>query len=58
MKYEIPQMLKSGGGSIVNTASGAGLVGVEQLSAYNASKHGAVGLTKTAALEFAQRISG
>jgi len=58
MKYEIPQMRKSGGGSIVNTASGAGLVGVEQLSAYNASKHGVVGLTKTAALEFAQRISG
>jgi NAD(P)-dependent dehydrogenase (short-subunit alcohol dehydrogenase family) len=55
MKYEIPQMRKSGGGSIVNTASGAGLVGVEQLSAYNASKHGVVGLTKTAALEFAQK---
>src|SRR5712671_1644066 len=55
MKYEIPQMLKNGGGSIVNTASGAGLVGVEQLSAYNASKHGVVGLTKTAALEFAQK---
>jgi NAD(P)-dependent dehydrogenase (short-subunit alcohol dehydrogenase family) len=55
MKYEIPQMLKNGGGSIVNTASGAGLVGVAQLSAYNASKHGVVGLTKTAALEFAQK---
>jgi NAD(P)-dependent dehydrogenase (short-subunit alcohol dehydrogenase family) len=55
MKYEIPQMLKSGGGAIVNTASGAGLVGVAQLSAYNASKHGVVGLTKTAALEFAQK---
>jgi NAD(P)-dependent dehydrogenase (short-subunit alcohol dehydrogenase family) len=55
MKYEIPQMLKSGGDSIVNTASGAGLVGVEQLSAYKASKHGVVGLTKTAALEFAQK---
>jgi NAD(P)-dependent dehydrogenase (short-subunit alcohol dehydrogenase family) len=55
MKYEIPQMLKKGGGSIVNTTSGAGLVGVEQLSAYNASKHGVVGLTKTAALEFAQK---
>jgi NAD(P)-dependent dehydrogenase (short-subunit alcohol dehydrogenase family) len=55
MKYEIPQMLKNGGGSIVNTASGAGLVGVEQLSAYNASKHGVVGLTKTAALEYAQK---
>ena len=55
MKYEIPQMLKNGGGAIVNTASGAGLVGVAQLSAYNASKHGVVGLTKTAALEFAQK---
>jgi NAD(P)-dependent dehydrogenase (short-subunit alcohol dehydrogenase family) len=55
MKYEIPQMVKNGGGAIVNTASGAGLVGVAQLSAYNASKHGVVGLTKTAALEFAQK---
>jgi len=55
MKYEIPQMLKTGGGSIVNTASGAGLVGVPMLSAYSASKHGVVGLTKTAALEFAQK---
>ena len=55
MKYEIAQMLKQGGGAIVNTASGAGLVGVEMLSAYNASKHGVVGLTKTAALEFAQK---
>jgi NAD(P)-dependent dehydrogenase (short-subunit alcohol dehydrogenase family) len=55
MKYEIPQMLKSGRGAIVNTASGAGLVGVAQLSAYNASKHGVIGLTKTAALEFAQK---
>lgn len=55
MKYEIPQMLKNGGGAIVNTASGAGLVGVPLLSAYNASKHGVVGLTKTAALEYAQK---
>ena len=55
MKYEISQMLKSGGGAIVNTASGAGLVGVPMLSAYNASKHGVVGLTKTAALEYAQK---
>lgn len=55
MKYEIPQMLKQGGGAIVNTSSGAGLVGVEGLSAYNASKHGVVGLTRTAALEFAQK---
>lgn len=55
MKYEIPQMLKQGGGVIVNTASIAGLVGFEGLPAYNASKHGVIGLTKTAALEFAQK---
>jgi len=55
MKYEIPQMLKQGGGTIVNTASVAGLVGFERLPAYNASKHGVVGLTRTAALEFAQK---
>ncbi len=54
MKYEIPQMLKQGGGSIVNTASGAGLAGAQLLSAYVASKHGVVGLTKTAALEYAK----
>jgi NAD(P)-dependent dehydrogenase (short-subunit alcohol dehydrogenase family) len=55
MKYQIPQMLKQGGGTIVNTASIAGLVGLEGLSAYNASKHGVIGLTKTAALEFATK---
>jgi len=55
MKYEIPQMLKQGGGSIVNTASVAGLVGFERLPAYNASKHGVVGLTRTAALEYAAK---
>jgi NAD(P)-dependent dehydrogenase (short-subunit alcohol dehydrogenase family) len=54
MKYEIAQMLQQGGGAIVNTASGAGLVGVVGLSAYVASKHGVVGLTKTAALEYAK----
>jgi NAD(P)-dependent dehydrogenase (short-subunit alcohol dehydrogenase family) len=55
MKYEIPQMLKQGGGSIVNTASIAGLVGFEGLPAYNASKHGVIGLTRTAALEYATK---
>jgi NAD(P)-dependent dehydrogenase (short-subunit alcohol dehydrogenase family) len=55
MKYEIQQMLKQGGGSIVNTASVAGLVGIERLPAYNASKHGVVGLTRTAALEYATK---
>jgi NAD(P)-dependent dehydrogenase (short-subunit alcohol dehydrogenase family) len=54
MKYEIPQMLKQGGGAIVNTASGAGLVGIAGGGAYVASKHGVVGLTKTAALEYAK----
>jgi NAD(P)-dependent dehydrogenase (short-subunit alcohol dehydrogenase family) len=55
MKYEIPQMLKNGGGAIVNTASVLGLVGIEGAAAYNAAKHGVVGLTKTAALEYAQK---
>ncbi len=54
MKYEIPQMLKQGGGAIVNTASVAGLVGFRNLVAYNASKGGVVLMTKTAALEYAQ----
>src|SRR5215471_15735212 len=55
MKYEIPQMLKQGGGSIVNTASVAGLVGGAGAPAYHASKHGVVGLTRTTALEYAAK---
>ena len=54
LKHEIPQMLQQGSGSIVNTASGAGLVGSRQMSAYVASKHAVVGLTKAAALEYAR----
>ena len=55
LKYEIAQMLEQGGGAIVNTASTAGLVGSGSgLSAYVAAKHGVVGLTKTAALEYAK----
>lgn len=55
MRYEITHMLTQGGGAIVNTASVAGLVGLPYASAYVASKHGVVGLTKTAALEYAQQ---
>lgn len=55
MRYEIPQMLRQGGGVIVNTASVAGLVGFANLPAYVASKHGIAGLTKTAALEYAEQ---
>jgi NAD(P)-dependent dehydrogenase (short-subunit alcohol dehydrogenase family) len=55
MKYEIPQMLKQGGGSIVNTASIAGLLGFNGIPAYVAAKHGVVGLTRTAALEYATK---
>ncbi len=54
MKHEIPHMLKQGGGAIVNTASNFGLVGSNGMPAYSASKHGVVGLTKTAALEYAK----
>jgi NAD(P)-dependent dehydrogenase (short-subunit alcohol dehydrogenase family) len=52
LKYEIPEMRKRGGGSIVNTASVAGLVAFRTMGPYVASKHGVVGLTKTAALEY------
>jgi NAD(P)-dependent dehydrogenase (short-subunit alcohol dehydrogenase family) len=53
MKYEIPAMLEQGGGSIVNTSSGAGVVGIRGQAAYVAAKHGLIGLTKSAALDYA-----
>ena len=55
MKHQIPAMLKGGGGAITNTASVAGVLGATGLSAYVASKHAVVGLTKTAAGEFAAK---
>jgi NAD(P)-dependent dehydrogenase (short-subunit alcohol dehydrogenase family) len=54
MKHEIIQMLAQGGGTIVNTGSIAGLIGLPTSSGYVAAKHGVLGLTKTAALEYAQ----
>jgi NAD(P)-dependent dehydrogenase (short-subunit alcohol dehydrogenase family) len=54
MKHELQQMLKQGGGTIVNCSSVAGLVGFAGIPAYTASKHGVIGLTKAAALEYAK----
>ena len=55
MKREIALMLKQGAGAIVNTSSAAGLHGVPGAAAYTASKHGVAGLTKAAALEYADQ---
>ncbi len=55
MKHEIKHMLDRGSGSIVNTSSVAGLIGMKGSTAYGAAKHGIIGLTKVAAVEFADR---
>ena len=54
MKYEIPEMIRIGGGAIVNTSSGAGVVGYPLQPINIASKHAVLGLTKSAALEYAK----
>lgn len=55
MKYGIPAILKSGGGSIVNLSSSNGIVGIAGISAYTAAKHAVLGITRSAALEFADK---
>ena len=55
MKFQLTQMLKQGGGTIVNLSSAAGLIGQPENSPYAASKHGVVGITKTAAIEYATK---
>jgi NAD(P)-dependent dehydrogenase (short-subunit alcohol dehydrogenase family) len=54
MKYEIPEMIRTGGGAIVNMSSIAGVMGIPQSPIYVASKHAVLGLTKSAALEYAK----
>jgi NAD(P)-dependent dehydrogenase (short-subunit alcohol dehydrogenase family) len=53
MKHEIPLILMQGGGAIVNTSSGAGIIGIKSSPAYTAAKHGVIGLTRSSALDYA-----
>jgi NAD(P)-dependent dehydrogenase (short-subunit alcohol dehydrogenase family) len=55
MKHQIPLILEQGGGAIVNTSSGAGVIGIKGSPAYTAAKHGVIGLTRAAALDYAAR---
>jgi NAD(P)-dependent dehydrogenase (short-subunit alcohol dehydrogenase family) len=55
MKHQIPLLLKQGGGVIINTSSGAGVKGFAGQAAYCAAKHGVIGLTKAAALDYASQ---
>uniref|UniRef100_A0A1I8AQT9 SDR family oxidoreductase n=1 Tax=Steinernema glaseri TaxID=37863 RepID=A0A1I8AQT9_9BILA len=56
MKHQLPLMLAQGGGAIVNTASVAGLGAAPKMSIYSASKHAVIGLTKSAAIEYAKKL--